>query len=84
MIELHYTGGEAGAEGSAPELATIVAALGGRARLLQAGVDRIQGHTQGRLLLAASVAGGGISAEALATLALSQPPKVLGYVPADD
>ncbi|MFS8975093.1 ATP-binding cassette domain-containing protein [Cupriavidus necator] len=84
LIELHYTGGDTGAEGSAPELATIVAALGGRARLLQAGVDRIQGHTQGRLLLAARFAGSGISAEALATLALSQPPKVLGYVPADD
>ncbi|WP_407935802.1 methionine ABC transporter ATP-binding protein [Cupriavidus necator] len=84
LIELHYTGGDAGAESSAPELATIVAALGGRARLLQAGVDRIQGHTQGRLLLAAKFAGGGIPAEALATLALSQPPKVLGYVPADD
>ncbi|MHA7685603.1 methionine ABC transporter ATP-binding protein [Cupriavidus sp. PET2-C1] len=77
LIELHYTGiGD-----TAPELARIAAALGGRARLLHAGVDRIQGHTQGRLLLAA--AGAGLSPEMLASQQLSQYTKVLGYVPAN-
>ncbi|MDF3835157.1 ATP-binding cassette domain-containing protein [Cupriavidus basilensis] len=78
LIELHYTGsGDA-----APELARIATALGGQARLLHAGLDRIQGHTQGRLLLAA--AGAGLSAETLASHRLSQHAKVLGYVPAHD
>jgi len=76
LVELRYSGA-----GAAPELAGIAAALGGQARLLHAGVDRIQGHSQGRMLLAAPA--GGLSAEALAGATRSQHAKVIGYVPAD-
>ncbi|WP_420994238.1 methionine ABC transporter ATP-binding protein [Cupriavidus sp. 30B13] len=76
LVELHYSGA-----GAAPELAGIAAALGGQARLLHAGVDRIQGHSQGRLLLATSAPG--LAPEALAAATRSQHAKVIGYVPAD-
>jgi D-methionine transport system ATP-binding protein len=39
-----------------PDLAALFAALGGRVRLLQGGVERIQGHALGQLLLAVRLA----------------------------
>ncbi len=39
---------------SAPDLAALVAATGGDVRLLQASVERIQGHAVGRVLIAAT------------------------------
>jgi len=45
--ELRY----AGDDGQTPDLASLVAGLGADARLLHGRLDRIQGHTQGRLLL---------------------------------
>lgn len=53
VIELRYTG-EGGLE---PDLARIAAVLGGPVRLLHGGVDRIQGHAHGRLLMSAPVVG---------------------------
>jgi D-methionine transport system ATP-binding protein len=53
VIELRYTG-EGGIE---PDLDRIAAALGGPVRLLHGGVDRIQGHTHGRLLVSAPAGG---------------------------
>ncbi|MGO4328019.1 methionine ABC transporter ATP-binding protein [Cupriavidus sp. 2TAF22] len=76
LVELRYSGA-----GAAPELAGIAAALGGRVRLLHAGIDRIQGHSQGRLLLAAP--GTRLAPEALAAAIQSQHAKVIGYVPTD-
>ncbi len=77
ITELHYTG----AEGDAPDLSKL-AALGEGVRLLHGGLDRIQGHTQGRLLL--SLPGDGHRAEALAAPGLAHHVKVLGYVPDPD
>ncbi len=48
ILQLGYTG-EHGLE---PDFARIEQALGAPARLLHGGVDRIQGHAQGRLLVA--------------------------------
>ena len=77
LIELGYTGTAA-----VPELAQIAQALRYPTRLLRADLDRIQGRTQGRLLIAA--AGGALSQDALAALQLSQSTRSLGYVPAHD
>jgi len=60
----------------------IADALRHPTRLLRADLDRIQGRTQGRLLIAA--AGGNLPHEALRALALSQYTRSLGYVPAHD
>ncbi|MDZ5458759.1 methionine ABC transporter ATP-binding protein [Azohydromonas lata] len=75
VLELHYSG----AGGLEPDLARIAAALGGTVRLLHGGVDRIQGHSHGRLLLAADL--GGPDAAALAALNLCHHARELGYVP---
>jgi D-methionine transport system ATP-binding protein len=58
-----------------PDLAALFSALGGRVRLLQGGVERIQGHALGQLLLA-------LTAEELRTRAgrWAQQVEVLGYV----
>lgn len=53
VIELRFTG----AGGLEPDLARLAAALGGPVRLLHGGIDRLQGHAHGRLLLAAPVVG---------------------------
>ncbi len=50
VLELVYTG-EGGIE---PDLARLAAALGGPVQLLHGGVDRIQGHSHGRLVVAAA------------------------------
>ncbi|MGF0241614.1 methionine ABC transporter ATP-binding protein [Rhodococcus sp. IEGM1300] len=63
-----------------PDLAALFAALGGRVRLLQGGVERIQGHALGQLLLA--VNGSPLGAEELRQRAAkwAQQVEVLGYV----
>ena len=48
IVELTYTG-EGGLE---PDLVQIAAAIGAPVRLLQSSLDRIQGHAQGKLLIA--------------------------------
>lgn len=75
VLELHYTG-EGGVE---PDVSRIVAALGPGVRLLHGAVDRIQGRTQGRLLIAvpAQVQD---AAQTLLTQGLSHQVKELGYV----
>lgn len=49
VLELHYTGGE----NSGPDLSRLASALGTSVRLLHGTIDRIQGHAQGTLLVAA-------------------------------
>jgi D-methionine transport system ATP-binding protein len=53
VIELRYTG----VGGIEPDLDRIAQALGGAVRLLHGGVDRIQGHTHGRLVVSAPASG---------------------------
>ncbi|MBB3211633.1 D-methionine transport system ATP-binding protein [Herbaspirillum sp. Sphag1AN] len=48
VLQLIYRG----ADGLEPDFPRIAEALGGKVRLLHGGVDRIQGHTQGQLLIA--------------------------------
>jgi D-methionine transport system ATP-binding protein len=74
VLELGYSG----AGGLEPDLARIAAALGGTVRLLHGGVDRIQGHSHGRLLLSADA--DAPDAAALAALGLCHHAKELGYV----
>lgn len=71
VVELRYTGRNAD-----PDLSQISSALGARARLLSASLDRLGGHLQGRILVAVP-ASGSIKFEA-------QPDgrqlRILGYV----
>ena len=48
VLRLQFTGSAS----DEPDLAALFSALGGRVRLLQGGVERIQGHALGQLLLA--------------------------------
>ncbi|WP_053214823.1 methionine ABC transporter ATP-binding protein [Pseudomonas sp. Q12-87] len=63
-----------------PDLAALFGALGGRVRLLHGGIERIQGHGLGQLLLA--VSGSSWGAEELRQRAgnWAQRVEVLGYV----
>jgi D-methionine transport system ATP-binding protein len=73
VLRITYSGG------SAPDLAALVAATGGSVRLLQASVERIQGHVVGRMLIAAA------NPEAEVSLrAIGQEVEGIGYVAADD
>ena len=76
VLRLQFTGSHQ----DEPELAALFAALGGRVKLLQGGVERIQGHALGQLLLA--VAGSQLNAEQLRERAgqWAQRTEVLGYV----
>ncbi|EPL04381.1 methionine ABC transporter ATP-binding protein [Pseudomonas sp. CF161] len=76
VLRLQFTG----ASGDEPDLAALFSALGGRVRLLQGGVERIQGHALGQLLLA--VSGSSLGAEELRQRAgdWAQQVEVLGYV----
>ncbi len=78
VLELHFTG-QGGIE---PDLGRISTALEAPTRLLHGGVDRIQGHTQGRLLLATT--GTAAAATRLVDLQLCHHVKELGYVPHRD
>ena len=75
LIELRFTGRQA------PDLSGLAAALGGPLRLLNGALDRIDGHSQGRLLVSAPLHAGGLPPD-LARLA--DRVEVLGYVAADD
>ncbi len=76
VLRLQFTGSNS----EEPDLAALFAALGGRVRLLQGGVERIQGHALGQLLLA--VSGSAQDAERLRQRAgqWAQQVEVLGYV----
>ncbi|TEA61311.1 MULTISPECIES: methionine ABC transporter ATP-binding protein [unclassified Pseudomonas] len=76
VLRLQFTGSQQ----DEPDLAALFAALGGRVKLLQGGVERIQGHALGQLLLA--VAGSKLNAEQLRQRASqwAQRTEVLGYV----
>lgn len=74
VLELVFTG-----QGRIePDLDRIAQTLGSQVRLLHGGVDRIQGHTHGRLLIA--TAGQGPAATALVSQQLCHYAKELGYV----
>jgi len=76
VLRLQFTGNQQ----DEPDLAALFAALGGRVKLLQGGVERIQGHALGQLLLA--VAGSKLNGEQLRERASqwAQRTEVLGYV----
>src|SRR5471032_1786819 len=76
VLRLQFTGSDT----DEPDLAALFSALGGRVRLLQGGVERIQGHALGQLLL--SVSGSSLGAEELRQRAgrWAQQVEVLGYV----
>ena len=76
VLRLQFTGSAS----DEPDLAALFAALGGRVKLLQGGVERIQGHALGQLLLA--VSGSALSAEQLRERAgqWAQRVEVSGYV----
>ncbi|WP_260961500.1 methionine ABC transporter ATP-binding protein [Pseudomonas citri] len=76
VLRLQFTG----IGGDEPDLAALFSALGGRVRLLHGGIERIQGHGLGQLLLA--VSGSSWGAEELRQRAgnWAQRVEVLGYV----
>jgi D-methionine transport system ATP-binding protein len=76
VLRLQFTG----AAQDEPDIAALFGALGGRVRLLQGGVERIQGHALGQLLLA--VTASSLDAEQLRQRAShwAQQVEVLGYV----
>ena len=76
VLRLQFTGSRQ----DEPDLAALFSALGGRVRLLQGGVERIQGHALGQLLLA--VSGSPLGTEQLQqrAAAWAQQVEVLGYV----
>ncbi|MDX3926051.1 MAG: ATP-binding cassette domain-containing protein [Shinella sp.] len=76
VLELHYTGREAGE----PDLSRIARTLGSSVRLLHGSIDRIQGHAYGTLLVAAS----GVSEQDLKGLESHiGSARILGHVPRD-
>ncbi|WP_434696203.1 ATP-binding cassette domain-containing protein [Pseudomonas sp. Z1-14] len=76
VLRLQFTG----TARDEPDLAALFGALGGRVRLLHGGIERIQGHGLGQLLLA--VSGSSLDAEELRQRAgaWAQRVEVLGYV----
>ena len=68
IVELHHAG-----EAGPPGLEALTAALGADVRLLHASLDRIQGYTQGRLLLS-------VPHTVTANRLLPQTFRTLGYV----
>jgi D-methionine transport system ATP-binding protein len=76
LLDLQFTG----ASGEEPDLAALFAVLGGKVRLLQGGVERIQDRAIGHLIL--SVADSPHARDELLARARTQAPRVevLGYV----
>ncbi|NML18860.1 methionine ABC transporter ATP-binding protein [Azohydromonas caseinilytica] len=74
VLELVYTG----QDGIEPDFTRIAAALGGPVRLLHGGIDRIQGHSHGRLLIATPAPRP--AAAELAALKLCHRARELGHV----
>ena len=75
LIELRFTGR------SEPDLAPLAALVGGSVRLLEGRLDRIAGHSEGRLLVAASILPDGMLPDLSRVVGHA---KVLGYVAVDD
>ncbi|WP_350582102.1 ATP-binding cassette domain-containing protein [Pseudomonas sp. HY2-MNA-CIBAN-0224] len=75
ILRLRFTGGQA----QEPDLGALFNALGGQVRLLHGGVEQIQGHALGQLLL--SVTSASLGAEELRKRAeqWAQQVEVLGY-----
>ena len=75
ILRLRFTGQQA----QEPDLGALFAALGGQVRLLHGGVEQIQGHALGQLLL--SVSGVSLGAEELRKRAQhwAQQVEVVGY-----
>jgi D-methionine transport system ATP-binding protein len=74
ILELAYTG-EGGLE---PDLIGIANAIGGRARVIQSAIDRIDGHVHGRLLIGAR----NVPQDLLARLAgHAHAARIIGHVP---
>ncbi|WP_249679056.1 methionine ABC transporter ATP-binding protein [Pseudomonas abieticivorans] len=69
-----------GSDGQAPDLSALFHSLGGRVSLLQGGVERIQGHALGQLVI--SIAQSPLNREQLVERAAlwAQQVEVLGYV----
>jgi len=78
VLQLEFHGGD----GLQPDLQRIAAVVGGRVRVLQAGVDHIQGHTHGQLVLAVADAPASHDWQALTqgAQAIAHHIKELGYV----
>jgi D-methionine transport system ATP-binding protein len=71
VLDVRYTGL------ADPDLAVLAGSFGGTVRLIDAALDRIDGHTQGRILFAAALKPGETVPDLIAT---GQDAKVLGYV----
>ncbi|WP_175746482.1 methionine ABC transporter ATP-binding protein [Burkholderia ambifaria] len=81
VLDVRYTG-ESGGE---PDVGALAAALGGSVRFLHGGIERIQGHAQGRLVIAASPGqslahGGAVAALLERARRHANHAEVLGYV----
>jgi D-methionine transport system ATP-binding protein len=76
VLDLHFTGDS----GEEPDLAALFAALGGRVSLLQGGVERIQGHALGHLLLSVANSPHSIDTLLIQARKQAQHAEVLGYV----
>lgn len=78
ILQLQYRGGD----GLEPDLLRVAQALGGKTRLLQASVERIQGHTHGQLYIALADVTGSPDWQALTQgpTAIAHHIKELGYV----
>ncbi|AKC69945.1 methionine ABC transporter ATP-binding protein [Pandoraea oxalativorans] len=78
VVQLDYRG----LDGLEPDLARISQVLGGDVRLVHGGIDRIQGHAQGQLLLA--LKGAEVASDRTSLTqgpqAIAHDIKVLGYV----
>lgn len=74
VIELTFTGND----GIQPDLGRLASALGGPVELLHGGIDRIQGHSHGRLLIATHST---VTPTALVRQQLCHRAKELGHVP---
>lgn len=72
VIELRYSG-----QSGSPDLSAIAAASGCPVRLLHGSVDRIQGHTHGRLLIATTLSPDGFTK----LQAQHSNARIVGYVP---
>jgi D-methionine transport system ATP-binding protein len=76
VLDLHFTG----QNGEEPDLAALFAALGGRVSLLQGGVERIQGHALGHLLLSVADSPHSVAELLVQARKQAQHAEVLGYV----
>ncbi len=76
VLDLQFTG----SNGSEPDLSALFSAFGGRVSLLHGGVERIQGHALGHLLLAISRSPLSLEELLIRARKQAQHVEVLGYV----